>query len=174
MARQLGDLSNTKKEWRPGDCTYEFPDKICTARCDVRARLETGAYATGFACAQKVCTRKVFLRGGVREKRAGCERSCVSFARLFTWRRIRRGRSRKWKGERWTNRQKHGFSFGERVPAIVPSNALFKMSLAHVCQTNDLVGKSALARKETDITSQTIARRPFSLSSSFFSSVSFV
>lgn len=52
-------------------------------------------------------------------------------------------------------------SASARVPPIVPSNALFKMSLAHVCQTNDLVGKSALAKKETDITSQTIARRPF-------------
>jgi len=39
----------------------------------------------------------------------------------------------------------------------VQSNALFKMSLAHVCQTNDPVGKSAPARKETDITSQTVS-----------------
>lgn len=72
----------------------------------------------------KLCMRKVFFSVGVREKRAECERSCVvSLVRLFTW-RIRRGGSRK--GERWINRQKHGFCFGERAHPLCAVERAFQ------------------------------------------------
>lgn len=121
LVHQLGDLNNVD-ERNDGleivHVNFFLPSKNEIRGKDVRHCSRVRA--------ESLHAESFSLRGGVREKRAGCERSCVSLARLFTWRRIRRGRSRKWKGERWTNRQKHGFSFGERVPAIVPSNTAFQ------------------------------------------------
>lgn len=102
-------------------------------------------------------------RGGVREKRAECERSCVSLARLFTW-RIRKGGSRNGRARGEQTGKSRASALANALTHCVPSNALFKMSLAHVCQTNDPVGKNALARKETDIR----ARRVGPFASRFF------
>lgn len=88
--------------------------------------------------------------GGVREKRSECERSCVSLVRLFTW-RIRRGGSRKWKGERWTNRQKHGLLLWQARSPIVRRRTRFSKCFWRTSTRQTIPWEKALWVKKRQI-----------------------